>query len=218
MQPVNSNIVRIAAVALVLVSSDAYAQRGEKAEAGARVTIVTAGGEPANDIIGTGVFARFRLDERWWVGGAVDAAHHDFEVPTRLLGLEQPPGEDVVDAKVDTTIISAFVERQQGRLDAPILWFWGIGLGVGLPEADDVTGPLADGGTFDITTDAGTEIVASAALGLKWRPFRRLSIELAARVDHHFSEWSVTDRVSGRTGATGDYTGIGGHFSLGYRF
>jgi hypothetical protein len=212
------DVPRLAVVALVLASSDAFGQAPDTAQAGVRVTVVTAGGEPANDIIGTGGFVRLPLDARWKIGAAVDLAEHDFEVPTRVLGLEQPPDEHVVDATVSTTMISAWIEREQGRLETPLLWFWGGGLGIGLPEVDDAAGALADGTTFDITTDAGTEFLVSAFLGVRWRPFRHLSIELAARADHHFSQWSVTDRVSGRTGATGDYTGVGGHFAIAYRF
>jgi hypothetical protein len=219
MQPAaTSDLPRLAVVALVFATSDALGQTAEKVEVGARILVVTAGGEPANDIIATGIFARVRLDERWKIGAAVDRAEYDFEVPTRVLGLPQPPGEHVVDATVSSTSVSAWVEHEQGGLEAPLLWFWGGGLGVAFPEVDDAAGELANGGSFDITTDAGTEVLVSAFVGLRWRPFRHLSIELAARADHHVSEWTVTDRVSGRTGTTGDYTGVGGHFAIAYRF
>ena len=80
---------------VTLSAPSALAQTQERFQLGLRGTVVTAGGEPANDILSQGVFGRYRLSERWLLGVAVDLADHDFEMPTRVLGLSQPPGEPI---------------------------------------------------------------------------------------------------------------------------
>jgi hypothetical protein len=37
-------------------------------------------------------------------------------------------------------------------------------------------------------------------------------------VDRHLADWTVRDRVSGRTGSVDDYTAYGVHAALGWRF
>lgn len=210
--------VWVVAAVLFVAPCVAHAQSEETFQIGARGIVVTAGGEPANDIPSIGGFGRFRLNEAWLLGFSVDQAEYDFEVPTRVLGLAQPPEPaEVIDATVSSTMLSAWIEREHGQASSRTVFFWGVGGGIALPEVDDATGPLAGGGVFDITTEASTEILASAFGGLRWRP-GRFFLEIAGRVDHHFSEWDVEDRVSGRTGTTEDYTGFGGHFGLGLRF
>jgi len=204
------------AALLTSCAASALAQGEERFQLGVRGNVITAGGEPANDILSFGLFARFRLTESWLLGVAVDQAEYDFEVPTRVLGLVQPP--EVIDAIVSSTILSALIEREHGGSASSLVFFWGGGLGVALLEVDDAAGPLAGGGTFDITTDASSEVIASGFAGLRWRPGSRFFLELAGRVDHHLSEWDVEDRVSGRTGTTDDYTGYGAHLGLGFRF
>jgi hypothetical protein len=212
--------VRLLSAALLFApASFAAGQAEERFALGARVHVVTAGGEPANDILSLGVFGRVRLSADWLLGFAVDQAEYDFEVPTRVLGLAQPPEPaEVIDAPVSSTIVSAWIEREYGPGSSTTVLFWGVGAGVAFVEVDDAAGPLAGGGTFDITTDPGAELIASGVVGFRWRPGSRIFLELAGRVDHHFSEWEVEDRVSGRTGATEDYTGFGGHLGLGLRF
>jgi hypothetical protein len=211
--------VWVSAAVLFVAPCVVEAQSEERFQIGARGIIVTAGGEPANDILSIGGFGRFRLNEAWLLGFSVDQAEYDFEVPTRVLGLVQPPEPaEVIDGSVSSTIVGAWIEREYGGASSRTVLFWGTGAGIAFIEVDDAAGPLADGGTFDITTDAGTEVIASGIVGFRWRPGSRFFLELAGRVDHHFSEWDVEDRVSGRTGTTEDYTGFGGHFGLGFRF
>ena len=42
-------------------------------------------------------------------------------------------------------------------------------MGVNSVDVEDQAAPLAGGGTFDVAIDAGTELVASASLGLRVR-------------------------------------------------
>jgi len=185
---------------------------------GVRANLVTAGGEPANDILSYGLQARYRLNERWLIGAALDEAEYDFELPLVVLGLEQDPGAEPIDATVSSTMISGWVERELGRNGSSTRWFWTAGAGVAEPDVDDLTGPLLGGGVFALTTDAGSEVIVSLSGGVRRNVGSHFSLEFALRADHHISEWDVRDRVSGRTGKTGDYTGLGAHGGFGFRF
>lgn len=83
------------------------------------------------------------------------------------------------------------------------------------PERGDVVGRLAGGGD---DVGVGTELLASAGAGLRLRFAARWALELAFRADHHFTDWTVTDRVSGRTTDLDDYTVKGFDLGLSYRF
>ena len=93
-----------------------------------------------------------------------------------------------------------------------------MGAGVNSVDVDDQAGLLAGGGSFDIAIDAGTEWVASASVGLRVRVGERFLFEPALRLDQHFADWDVTDRVSGATASIDDYLLKGVHLAFAYRF
>lgn len=187
-------------------------------EAGARFNVITAGGEPANDIMSAGLFGRYRLNDRWLLGFAVDQAEFDFERPWRVLGLQQDPSVETIDATTVATVFSVWAEREHARAGKRLRWFWSGGLGFTSPDVDDVTGPLLGGGTFDITADAGSEFILAGTGGLRLPFARRWVFDFQVRLDHHFADWEVVDRVSTTTGTLDDYTGYGGSVSLSCRF
>lgn len=204
------------AVALSGTTSPAADKR---VEIGPRFILVTAGGEPANDMVAVGIYGEYRLrGDDWFVGGAIDQYSYDFERPWRAVGLQQDPDVEVIDATTDATVISGWIGKDYGRQDRRLRWFWTAGLGFSSPDADDVTGPTEGGGTFDLTTDPGSEIIVSASGGLRHRFGKRWSWQFALRADHHFADWEVVDRTSGNTGTIDDYTGLGAHLGFGIRF
>jgi hypothetical protein len=160
-------------------------------EIGARFNAVTAGGEPANDILGF----------------AVDRADYDFERPWKVLGLQQDPAVEVIDAPAGATTLSVWTEREHARAGGRLRWFWSAGLGFG-----------SGGGTFDITTDPGSETVLSGAGGLRLPFAKRWVFDFQLRADGHLADWKVKDRNSAATGSIGGYTGLGGSFVLSRRF
>ena len=200
------------AVVLAFLQFPAFAH-----DFGVRGIITGADGVPANDIPGYGAFGHWRMSDRWSVGFAVDRTDYDFERPAGIVGLRQDPNVEDIDAIAEATILSAWIERtypRPGRLD----WFWGAGLGFASIDVPDARGPLEGGGTFDISTEADSEVIASLLGGLHLRLGERWIIELALRADQHFADWQVTDRVSGNRGAVDDYRALGGHFGLLFRF
>lgn len=209
--------VTLTACALALCPVLAGAQSG-RFDLGARGAILVADGEPANDIPGFGLFGHYRLSDRWKLGFAVDAAEYDFEQPARILGLTQSPNEEPIDVLAESTTVSAWIERLFGQPGGRTEWFGGAGLGFASIDVPDAAGPLAGGGQFDIETEADTEIVLHLLAGLRRHFGQRWALEFALRADQHFADWTLTDRVSGRTGSVDDYFAYGGHLGVSVRF
>lgn len=199
---------------LVLVGSLGFSSvlaEERRFEAGARYVVVTAGGEPTNDQSGAGVFGRYRLTDKWLVGAAIDSMSGDVERPYEWFSNTSPLE---IDSSVDSTLFSGWIEREYGKQDRKLRWFWNAGLGFASPDVDDVKGPLTGGGTFDITTDAGSETLLSAAVGLRRSFSKRFGFEVGLRGNRHFADWKLTDRNSGETATLDDYTTKGLHFGL----
>ena len=199
-----------------LLCSAAFADPGPFT-LGVRANALSAGGEPANDMIGFGIFGKYRLKDDWSVGVSADFYDYDFERPWKVTGVEQSPSVPVIDAPADSVLVSAWLEQNFART-GNVNWFWNAGLGFNSVDVKDVSGPTASGGTFTLTTDPGTEFVLLGAAGFKWNFTEALQMEGALRVQQHFADWTVTDRVSGRVGALDDYTAYGVHLGLGYLF
>ncbi|CAN5216251.1 hypothetical protein BH24PSE2_BH24PSE2_02760 [soil metagenome] len=96
--------------------------------------------------------------------------------------------------------------------------FWTVGAGIGFPTVDDVRGPTAAGGTFDIATDAGTEWHLLGTAGLRYAFSTRWAVDVAARLEHHVLDYEVRDRVSGNTAEVDSQSPLGIHFGFVYAF
>lgn len=213
-----------AAACCLLVSSLAAAAvptRAQRFDVGVRGLLTASDGEPANDIPGFGLFGRYRIDrlgDRWALAVAVDRTEYDFEEPARLLGLRQSQTIEPVDTVAEATILSASIERRHLRPGGRLSWFWAFGLGLASVDVPAAAGPLAGDGSFDIHTEVDTELLALASGGFRRALGRRAFFECALRLDQHFADWQVTDRVSGARGTVGDYLAYGGHLGLGLSF
>lgn len=186
---------------------------------GVRANILVGNGEPTNDMLGYGLFARFRVGEGWRVGVGVDhSPEFDVEGIADLVGQTQDPAAEVIDAKASSTVVRAWLERSYPNASGRFEWFWTVGAGIANVEVDEVSGPRAGGGTFTVDTDAGTEILAAGSLGLRWFFVRRVALEVAGRLDYHFADWALEERVSGATATVDDYLVTGGHVGLTFRF
>src|SRR5687768_16259261 len=145
-------------IGLVCLTAAPAAAADGAFDLGARANVVVGNGEPTNDMIGYGLFARFRVSEGWRVGVGVDHSPEcDVEGVAALVGQTQDPAAEVIDAKASSTVVGAWLERSYPSASRRIEWFWTVGAGVGNVEVDEVSGPRAGGGTFTVDTDAGTE-------------------------------------------------------------
>ena len=187
-------------------------------EIGLRANVLLGDGVPANDILGLGVIGRYRLKDGWFVGAGLDVYQYDFERPWRLVGIEQDPSVTTIDASADNTVISGSFGRLYNQTDHGFDWFWTLGVGLAFPNVDDVAGPTDSGGRFDLTFDVGNEIHLMATLGSSYNFSESWSASFAARVEYHFMDVLITDRVSGNTATVDSQSVTGASLSLNYRF
>lgn len=211
------HLAAILALAVLSFERTAAAQ-DRRFDLGVRGIITASNGEPANDIPGFGVFGHYHFKDRWSLGLAVDQTEYDFEQPARILGLQQDQDLEPIDVLAEATVLSAWLQRSFNRPGGRTTWFLGAGLGFATIDVPDAAGPLEGGGTFDIQTDAGSEIIVSLLAGFQSRLGNRFFLEFALRADQHFADWQLTDRASGRTGSIDDYLAYGGYLGIGIRF
>jgi len=187
-------------------------------EVGLRANVLLGDGVPANDIMGFGVIGHYNLRNGWFAGAALDTYDYDFERPSLILGIAQDPAVKDIDALASNTVLSGFVGRHYGDSNRGFDWFWTAGLGIGFPDVDDVSGPTATGGTFDLTFDANTEFHLMGTLGTSYHFTPAWSATFSARLEHHFMDIQITDRVTGSTGKVDSQTAVGAYLSINYSF
>jgi hypothetical protein len=202
---------------LVCALPASYGQESQWA-LGLRGNVMLGDGLPANDMLGFGLISRYYLNGGWFAGAGVDSTEFDFAHTSAILGIPQDPATKAIDAAATNTIFSAFMGRQYGDMSKGFDWFWTAGIGVGFPDVEDVSGPVAGGGTFDITTTSGTEIHLITSLGTSYHFSSLWSATFAARVEQHFMDYRLTDRVTGTTSTVDSQTPIGVSISLNRQF
>lgn len=200
------------------MQSLAYAEDDWRFEIGPRANVLLGNGKPANDILGFGVIGRYKLKDGWFIGAAIDSYDYDFERPAKVVGISADPDEGVIDADGSYTSFSGSIGRLYNETDRGFDWFWTLGLGFASPSVDDVSGPTDTGGTFDITFDVGNEIHLMGTLGTSYNFSSNWSASFVARLEHHFMDIFMMDRVSGNTAKIDSQTTMGASLSLNYRF
>lgn len=192
---------------------------GEKPfQLGLLAGVDVADGEPANDIPGFGAQFRYALNDDWAIGAGIRLSEYDFETPASILGITQDPAMEPVDALAEATTLSAWAERCFVPGKELVTWFVGAGLGAASVDVPDVTGLRAEGGTFDIHTEVGTEIILTGFAGVRRALGDRWYAEFRVHANQHFADWKIEDRVTGVTGTVDDYLSFGGQLAVGVRW
>jgi hypothetical protein len=202
---------------LIGIAATARAQES-RIDVGVGIAIDAADGEPANDIPNAGLFSRYKLNDRWMIGAAINRAEYDYERPAEIVGITQDPTVEVIDALATATIVRAWIERSLTDERRPMQFFVGVGVGAAFTDVPDAAGPRADGGRFDIHTEVDTEILASVIGGARLHFREHWYGETAVRLEHHFADWQSVDRISGTRGAIDDYLTWGIQISIAYRW
>lgn len=207
------------AVFLVLCLMVSTAHSDEtRYEIGLRANVLLGDGVPANDILGFGIIGRYDLQNGWFAGAVLDAYDYDFERPSKILGIAQDPAAEDIDASASNTVLGGLVGRRYGDSNKGFDWHWTVGLGIGFLDVDGLSGLTDTGGTFDLTFDAKTEIHLMGTLGTSYHFTPAWSVTFAARLEHHFMDINITDRVSGSTAKLDSQSPVGAYLSVNYRF
>jgi len=202
--------------ALWAISTNAVAQE-KQLEVGLRPLLLLSQGEPSNDMFGGGIVGSWHWKDDWFFGIALDSMSFDYERPQNILGIPQDPSLATIDGSNSFTRLSGWVERRYdrgGKWD----WFWNAGLGIASVDEDIVSGPTATGGTFNIITDASTEVHLMGSAGLRRPLGEKWTFTATFHLEHHLTDYEITDTVSGATGKIGSHTPVGLSATLSYRF
>ena len=187
-------------------------------EVGVRANVLLGDGVPANDILGAGAIVRYYRNNGWLIGATLDTYEYDFEHIARIVGIQQDPAVKSIDAAASNTVLGGFLGRRYGETSRGFDWYWTLGFGIGFPDVKDKGGPTAGGGTFDIMTDAKTEYHLMGTLGTSYHFTPAWSASFAARLEHHFMDVTLTDRVSGATAQIDSQSPVGAYLSVNHSF
>lgn len=198
------------------IGSSAGAQDA-RFEIGIRPIILASQGEPANDMLGSGLVGAWQWKPDWFFGVALDRMVFDYERPHQVLGIQQDPDLKTIDGSNNFTRVAGWVERRYDR-DGAWDWFWNAGLGFASVDADVVAGRTAPGGAFDIATDAGSEAHLMTSIGLRRPLGAHWALTGTIHLEHHLTDYKITDTVSGATGKIGSHSPIGASILLSYQF
>jgi len=214
---VMKNKIVSAAILVLVLALSGQVQAQSKFELGLRGNVLLGDGVPANDMLGFGLIGKYDLSDGWFLAGTLDAYDYDFERPYLVVGLSQDPDVKTIDSQIKSTTLGAAIGRHYGDKSG-FDWFWSAGVGVGFPDASDVSGPTDNGGTFDLVIDAKTEIQIMTTLGTTYYTSGRWSFSAAARAEYHFLDITVTDTVTGNTGKVDSQTPLGAYLSVNVAF
>lgn len=203
-------LIRSSFLCLAVAAAAAPAAEGDWAF-GLRSNLLWSDGEPIGDIMAGGFTASREMDG-WRLGMALDISSWDAEHPAETIGITQDPAFETVDAPVDETTLSVWMERQFGG-DDDLRWVYTLGGGLSFTDVANAAGPVQGGGTFDIAIETGVEPFVLAGLGLRM-PFGEgweLTSDFEAR--YRRMGWTLDDQNSASSGEIGNELLFG--FSLG---
>ncbi len=182
-----------------------------------RLNIVGGSGKPANDILGIGIGFHRKLSNGWYLGFYLEHSPiFDFEDTAGLVDNIDEVG--IVDADSTHTMITLVGERRYPMQSDDWSWFWNFGGGINEVDVDDVEGPVAGGGTYNIETDVDTELILIGNIGWINRLGDHWSARYEITAEYHATDWEMRDRVSGNTGSIDDYSVYGFRVGMSYRF
>ena len=211
-------ILAIAVFATFVLPGAGGAQRDGDWSVGFRANLMGGSGKPTNDVLGYGLFGRHRLGRAWAIGFGIDRSDEfDIERAAELVGLVQDPTVPDIDNAGESTTLKVWAEREY-RSDRLLRWYWGAGVGFADLSVENASGPTADGGPFDVSIDAGDELLLEGMVGLRMVPGGRWFVEVTFRLEQHLADWELVDLDSGSTGSIDDYTLRGVHLAVGWSF
>lgn len=205
----------VAVTGLLFAQTSLAQEEDARFDIGFRGVILLSQGQPANDMIGEGLFARWRVRDQWHLGVALESVTFDYETPNKTLGI---PAANVTDGSNDWSRTSFFVER---RFDTARQWDWYWTAGVGFASVDNVpnvAGPRVGGGTFNIATVADDEVHVFGGGGLRRPLGEQWTLETRFTVERHATDYQLVDLASGARGSIGSHTPYGIAVGVSYSF
>ncbi|MCB1044560.1 MAG: hypothetical protein KDC35_16585 [Acidobacteria bacterium] len=199
---------------LSIMASSVFAQQSQIA-IGLRLSYQTVSGDAADELQAIGLYTDSPLKGNWTLRCAMDYIYDfTFERPWEIAGIQQDTSVPPLDSDGTMAISSISLENQFKR-NARGFWQGGFGVGYGIAETDEITGPRQGGGTFHIRTQSKDAIILAGNLAYTGKINKRWSWEASINIAHHLTEWIVRDLNSSASGTIHDFTAAG--LSLGFK-
>ena len=96
-------------------------------------------------------------------------------------------------------------------------WFAGVGASYVSVDVGPLEGITHDGASYSLVNDISDEATAFLDFGVRFEPFDRLRLEVGARMEQRFGDWTFRETESGREGAWDDYRTSGVWIGFSYR-
>jgi hypothetical protein len=184
---------------------------------GVRFQAWTAGGLPANDMMGFSLYGSYNLqnliNDDWWFTLQVQHfSGFDFERPDDALFDISSPG--VVDAVMQGTFIQFTLEWHPLRKESIIDIYVGAGFGVAILG----DGTARDLPSSDITLKGSTGVEIHAVIGAALKVYGPIYLTVEFSATYVFTGWDATDAVSGRRESLDRWDAMGAGAGLEVRF
>ena len=205
-----------ATFALIAIGCDAAMAEDRRVDVGVRGVVIIGDGQPANDMIGYGAVGRWEFRESWYLGLAFDSVTFDYETPSRVLGIDSV---EEIDPGNEFTRVSVLAERRYEHAGSPWIWFWTAGVGfASIDVGTNAVGTTPGGQSFDIATTADDETHFIVGGGLRRLFGEHWALEATLTLQHHTTDYQLTDLVSGATGSIASQTPYGLTLGISYGF
>ena|GEM_PF-565968 len=207
------------AIVCVLASVISYVPTAiaddDRYELGFRAETNLGPGVPANDMIGFSFIGRYRLNENWLLGLALEhSPEFDVEDPFRRFNIDA----ETNDPAATSTMISAWGERRYWQTPMSRYLFWTAGMGINQVDVDDLVDTDNAGNPYDISTAVDSEIALTGSFGQRHRFGSAFSVGYGARVEYRLTEWTFTNRETDETATVDDYFVHGAFVDINYAF
>ena len=213
----------VATLAVAIVTGGAASAQEEAApdsrwQAGL-VQILNWGGPDtrAGDILGLGLFATYRWNDRWSQTFGVDRLEYDLETPVLALSLGELSGDEAADSFITVLRLQSELEhhfRRGGRWDP----YAAFGLGYYTLDAGEVRGRGRSGAPYLLEIDTPNTVGATVRLGSDWALGRRVRLGASLSYSQTFQDYTVTDRITGEKGEIKAFAPLGIATRIGFRF
>lgn len=154
-------------------------------------------GKPSGDVLGIGFMTNYQLKNLWFLDIELIQTEADFDNPLKVLELAQDESiTSTATAVYNSTIVMLRLGKTIKTSNPSFDGYWSTGLGVNTIDVDTITGPLLEGESFKVSTDAKTETIIGLNAGIRQHLNDDWDINYALRVNYHFADWTVKDIVS----------------------
>ena len=205
-------LVALLLAGLTCASAGAEDRDRNAIEVGIRGAGMFGPGDPTNDMLGAGVFLRYRVNPGWAIGVGIDQLNYDVETPIAAVGLSAPEA----DADGTSDALSVWLERT-GRLSRRWEWFAGVGASYVSVDVGPLEGNTHDGAPYSLVNDISDEATVFLDFGVRFEPFDRFRLEAGGRMEQRFGDWTFRETESGLEGAWDDYRTAGVWIGFSYR-